>query len=62
MLEVGFDVLLEPVRDFLCAFSEGPTILWINIEEDEADKGEVDQSLQPNEDLVTHAKTTEIKS
>ena len=26
----------ESVRDFLCAFSEGPAVLWINIEEDEA--------------------------
>ena len=42
-LKVGFNILLEPVRDFLCDVSEGPAILWINVEEDE---GRVDQPLQ----------------
>ena len=54
-LKVGFNTLLEPVRDFLCDVPESPAILWINVEEGE---GRVDQLLQRNEDLLTYAKTT----
>jgi len=61
-LEVGLDVLLEPIGNFLCTLSQGPAVLWVGIEEDEADEGGVDQPLQRNEDFLTHAKTTEIKS
>jgi hypothetical protein len=39
LLEVGLDVPLEHVSDLFCVLPKSPAGLWINIEEDEPERG-----------------------